>query len=58
MPTYREAQLRYASKDSGTLVRAAAILSRYQGSDAAEAVELLVDLAAQLDLGVLTTKSE
>lgn len=35
---------------------AAAYLTHYQGSDAAEAVELLKDLAAQLDLGVLTPK--
>lgn len=38
------------------LLDAAAILTHYQGSDCAEAVELLQDLAAQLDLGVLTPK--
>lgn len=41
---------------SDVLLSAAGILGKYQGSDAAEAVELLKDLAAQIELGVLTPK--
>ena len=38
------------------LLDAAAILTHYEGSDAADAVELLKDLAAQLGLDALTPK--
>lgn len=38
--------------------RAATYLTHFAGSDAAEARELLLDLAAQLELGALTLKEE
>lgn len=38
--------------------KAAIYLTHFAGSDAAEARELLLDLAAQLELGALTPKEE
>ena len=38
------------------LRRAAQLLSHYEGSDAAEARELCLDLATQAELGALTPK--
>lgn len=41
---------------AAALRRAAQFLSHYEGSDAAEARELCLDLAAQAELGALTPK--
>ena len=46
----KEAAIKYLSN-------AAQILSHYEGSDAAEARELLLDLAGQLELGALLAKA-